>query len=88
MKLLLEHEDVDPDLADTDSRTPLSYAAGAGAESVVKLLLEHNGVNRNSLDVNGRSPRLLAAAGGYQGIVKLLPERNHYQLRSRNKKVY
>jgi ankyrin repeat protein len=38
MKLLLVHSDIDVNAGDWKSRTPLSYAAAAGHEAVVKLL--------------------------------------------------
>ena len=72
MKLLLERRDVHPDSPDIDGRTPLSFAAEWGAQSVAKLLLECGNVNPNSPDRNGRTPLSFAASGGHESVMKLL----------------
>jgi len=50
VKLLIEREDVNPNHADKDDQTPLSWAAGGGHEGVVKLLLEREDVDPNRPD--------------------------------------
>ena len=50
VKLLLERGDINPDSADDDGRTPLSFAAEYGHEAAVKLLLERGDVDPNSMD--------------------------------------
>lgn len=48
VKLLLERGDVDLDLPNTGGRTPLSFAAECGVQSVAKMLLESGDVNPNT----------------------------------------
>ncbi len=63
-----------PDLKDSYSRTPLSWAAECGHENVVKLLLEQ-GAELNSIDSEyGQTPLSWAAKNGYEGVVQLLIE--------------
>ncbi|TWU78727.1 hypothetical protein ED733_006439 [Metarhizium rileyi] len=52
-------------------RTPLSWGAGNGHETIVKLLLE-NGANINALDRNGRTPLARAIWNQHTTVVKLL----------------
>jgi ankyrin repeat protein len=54
------------------SRTPLSYAAEAGHEAVVKLLLVRSGVDVNARDGKGQTPLSYAAEAGHETVVKLL----------------
>ncbi|PUU74521.1 ankyrin repeat-containing domain protein, partial [Tuber borchii] len=53
-------------------RTPLSYAAIAGAAGIVRLLLDRGDANPDSRDSSGRTPLSFAASGGHEGVVKLL----------------
>jgi ankyrin repeat protein len=66
-----------PDLKDSHGRTPLSYAAENGHETMVKLLLEKD-VDANSKATGnylpGLTPLLFAAENGREGIVQLLLE--------------
>ncbi|KAI0892243.1 ankyrin repeat-containing domain protein [Annulohypoxylon nitens] len=65
----------EPDSPDTRHRTPLSYAAERGNETVVELLLKENSVNPNSKDSRrGRTPLWYAVAQGRASVVKLLLE--------------
>lgn len=70
VKLLLERGG-DPDYEDSDGRTPLSWAAGAGREQVIHLLLAA-GVDRDRKDKVGRTPLAHAAKAGRAAVVKLL----------------
>ena len=74
MKLLLETGKVDVDSKDSDSRTPLSWAAEFGQEAVVKLLLETGKVDVDSKDSDSRTPLSWAAQNRHEAVVKLLLE--------------
>ena len=63
-----------PDARDNDGRTPLSYAAERGNETVVKLLLDCD-VNPNSECANGWTPLSRAVERGSAAIVQLLLDR-------------
>ena len=67
MKILHERGDVNPNSVDNSGRTPLSYAAHEGYESVVKILLERGEVNPNSADKSGRTPLSYAAEKAHGG---------------------
>ncbi|KAH6844808.1 hypothetical protein B0I37DRAFT_312184, partial [Chaetomium sp. MPI-CAGE-AT-0009] len=60
---------VDPE--DGDKRTPLSWAAQNGHESVVRLLLGE-GANKASTDNSGMTPLSWATRGGHDAVVQLL----------------
>jgi len=75
VKLLLEREDVDPNLPNRDGDTPLGCAAITGYDGVVKLLLERLNVDPNHQCMNGLTPLGWAAGHGHEGVVKLLLER-------------
>uniref|UniRef100_A0A8H7KDA5 NACHT domain-containing protein n=1 Tax=Bionectria ochroleuca TaxID=29856 RepID=A0A8H7KDA5_BIOOC len=62
----------DPDARDWYSQTPLTWAAQAGREEIVKILLSKPNVNPNSKDRINQTPLLVAAKGGFLGVVKLL----------------
>ena len=78
VRLLLSREDIQPDLLDSEGRTPLYSACDSGNEEVVGLLLER-GV---AVDPNFRkpwdtfSPLTVAAFHAHEGVVKLLLTRN------------
>ena len=76
VKVLLEREDIDPNIADTqDGRTPLTLAAENGHEGLVKLLLERRDTNHDTADTKyGRTPLSWAADCGHKGVVKMLLE--------------
>jgi len=50
VKMLLERNDVDPNIASEHGQTPLYVAAWKGREKVVKELLERGDVNPNTPD--------------------------------------
>ncbi|KAF2182156.1 ankyrin [Zopfia rhizophila CBS 207.26] len=86
VKLLLEHEGVDPDSKDYEGRTPLLWAAWSGDEVVVKLLLANDGVDPDSKDSKyGRTPLSWAAKQGHEAVVKLLLARDGVNPGSRDK---
>ena len=57
---------------DQEGRTPLSWAAEGGHQTMVKLLLETGKADVDSKDRNGRTPLSLAAEGGHEAVVKQL----------------
>jgi ankyrin repeat protein len=61
-----------PDLWDSYSKTPLSWAAERGHEAVVKLLLAKDAVDINSKDLYGWTALSWAAERGHEAVVKLL----------------
>jgi len=78
VKILLERNDINPNMADTKyGRTPLSWAAESGHSGVVRKLLERNDVNPNTADIQyGRAPLLWAAQKGHGEVVEMLLKRN------------
>ena len=72
VKLLLERDDVDPNLPGISDLTPLGWAAAIGHEGVVKLLLERENVDPNRPGMDNRTPLGCAAMMGHEGVVKLL----------------
>ncbi|KAF5638968.1 ankyrin repeat [Fusarium tjaetaba] len=64
------------DLTDDDNRTPLSYAAEQGFETVIELLIE-NGADKDSQGTSevqheGRTPLSFAAEKGHEAAVRTL----------------
>ena len=64
------------ELKDGTGRTPLSWAAAYGHESIVQILIERDDVNIDSTDDYGRTPLWCAAEGGHEAVVRLLIGRN------------
>ena len=75
VKMLLERDDTNPNVADVRGRTPLSIAAWKGYVGVVKMLLAHKDVNPNTPSVLGETPLASAVYWGQEGVVRLLLER-------------
>ncbi|PTB55273.1 hypothetical protein M431DRAFT_554495, partial [Trichoderma harzianum CBS 226.95] len=70
IETILNEQDLDAD--DGFGRTPLSYAAGNGFETVARLLLHRHNVNPNSRDRGGQTPLMWAAKEGHYTTAKLL----------------
>jgi len=77
VKVLLEREDIDPNVADIqDGRTPLTLAAENGHVGLVKILLERQDTNPNTADTKyGRTPLSWATWRGHEKVAKMLLER-------------
>jgi ankyrin repeat protein len=70
---------------DNNSRTPLSWAAEAGHEAVVKLLLTQTDIAADSEDMYfGQTPLSWAAARGHEAVVKLLLDRSDVEVNSKD----
>lgn len=69
---LLAKGGVDPDSKDNSGRTPLSWAAFYGQETVVKVLLASGRVDPDSKSKHGQTPLSLATANGYKAMIKPL----------------
>jgi len=68
--MLLERNDVDPNIADKYGRTPLWQAVKKGRDGVVRIPLERSDVDPNTADDKyGRVPLLCAAESGNEGVV-------------------
>ncbi|RSL51788.1 hypothetical protein CEP54_011247 [Fusarium duplospermum] len=67
VKRLLALPNVQADFGDDEGRTPLSLAAKAGHEGIVKLLLDRRDVDVNS--GGNSSPIASAIEGGHEGVV-------------------
>jgi ankyrin repeat protein len=74
VKLLLENG-AEADSKDSDGRTPLSWAAGNGSETIVTLLPELGKADINATDKDGRTPLWWAANGGYLKISEQLQKK-------------
>lgn len=72
VKILLDRDDIKPDLENIEYRTPLSFAAEHGHMPVVDLLLRQDNVNPNSKDNEDRTPLSFAAEHGHISVVELL----------------
>ena len=75
LELLLDHNDVSPDIPGIYGRTPLISAASNGHEGVMKILLERDDVNPEKPDDEGKTPLLSAIENEREGAVKILLRR-------------
>ncbi len=82
---ILNLDNVEADLKDANDRTPLSWAAALGHETIVKLLIERDDVETDSKDRYDQTPLSQAAKKGHETIVKLLIERDDVEI---NSKIY
>ena len=74
MKILLDRQDIIPNIADKDGRTPLLWGAGDDHRSVVKMLLDREDIVPNTADTDGRTPLLWAARNRHRDVVNRLLE--------------
>jgi len=74
VSVLFRWKYVNPDERDHYGKTPLTWAAEYGRDSVVKLLLGRKDVSPDRSDNDGRTPLSWAAEYGRDGVVKLLLE--------------
>ena len=74
------------DERDAHGRTPLSYAAETGQDTVVQLLLVQNGINADNKDEKGRTPLCFASSKGHIQIVNTLIAQEEVDVNSRNNK--
>lgn len=72
---LIENDPSNVDLADVNSRTPLSFAAGVGSIFGIEALFEH-GADIDAQDMSGRTPLSWAAAGGHISAARFLLRNN------------
>ncbi|VUC27486.1 unnamed protein product [Clonostachys rosea] len=82
---ILSDRNVKADMKDKIGRSPLSYAAQNGHQSVVELLLKTGNVTADSEDAKLRTPLLYAAKGGSEASVKLLLETGNADADSKDK---
>lgn len=73
---------------DTESkyieRTPLSWAAARGHETIVELLLETGRVDVEAKDFRGRTPLSWAAGNGQETVVQLLLQTGQVELEAKD----
>jgi len=81
---ILNLDNVEADLKDANDRTPLSWAAALGHETIVKLLIERDDVETDSKDRYDQTPLSQAAKKGHETIVKLLIERDDVEINSKH----
>ena len=76
VKMLLEREDVNPNIAGTDNcRTPLSNAAWWGYEGILKMLLDQNDVRINVQDHKNKTALSVALSERHDKIARMISER-------------
>jgi ankyrin repeat protein len=75
VKLLLREGKADVNFKDKSGRTPLSWAAEKGSETIVNVLL-NKGADLECKDKSGRTPLSWAARGGHLAVVERLLQEN------------
>jgi len=83
VKALLQ-EGIEINAKDSSGRTPLSYAAEEGHDTVVELLLVTGKVDKDWEDNKGRTPLSYAAVRGHESIAQLILRHNATNLDSRD----
>jgi len=76
--------EADPETT-TKHRTPLSFAAEGGHESIVRTLLQRNDVHAHSKDNQRRTPLLFASWRGHESVVRMLLQQDNVKADSRDK---
>jgi len=71
LHLLLKEEDLDPNMVNNDSLTPLYFATFRGSEGCVRLLLADKRVQVNTPNTNGWTPLQCAVKDANVALVKL-----------------
>ena len=69
---MLLNAGADPNLPNTNSQTPLSWAAAEGCEESLELVLQQPTIALDLIDISGRTPLARAAENGHTKIVRLL----------------
>ena len=69
-RALLEHPDVDYNLADNKSTTPLNWASFHGYSEIVSILLKKPGIDLNRQDSHGGTALFYASKNGHEEVKK------------------
>lgn len=80
LRALMEDEDLNPNLQDSQNWTPLHQAAYAGHLELVNYFLNHPRVIKNALTVKNETPLLLASKAGHTPVVEVLSQHNNPNL--------
>jgi ankyrin repeat protein len=76
VRLLLERQEVDPNLYDDEDDTPLWWAAFHGHTAVVQLLLCWQDIDLNRKSNYGDAPLAAAARRGHEEVIRLFIQRD------------
>lgn len=72
VELLLAIKKINTNIKDSNGRTPLSYAAECGHDTVVTLLLKQDDIEVDLEDNEGRTPLWYTVLKGNKAIIELL----------------
>ena len=72
VRLLLAHDDIDPNKSDSCGQTPLWWASFGRHEGAMRLLLARDDVNPNTPDKHNETPLEIAYRLGHMEVVELL----------------